>query len=272
MATVAQQLEQLNTIKNDIKTAITEKGQTVENDFSTYAAAISNITVGGDPLAGKINIETYNIVGDTGIGGFITVIEGDENMTYTREYLSGTITLEMIANILGLNYDSDTSISEQGIAYMGTKKTAGLVYNGSRLGLYMNGTESFSTTTAPYIYYYKNSEKETLCFGFSNGSEPTFTFAIAKVEDSLGNQGYVYKVSNEMVSDLDTSTTKPTFGPPITISTSEAAALVPVIYVNGDLILTSKNFYHIICGPQKNIEFIMNNKRYITIGTMVIEI
>ena len=46
MSTISEKLTQLNTIKGDIKTAINNKGGEVGNDFSTYAAAINNLSIG----------------------------------------------------------------------------------------------------------------------------------------------------------------------------------------------------------------------------------
>ena len=46
MSTISEKLTQLNTIKGDIKTAINNKGGEVGNDFSTYAAAINNLSTG----------------------------------------------------------------------------------------------------------------------------------------------------------------------------------------------------------------------------------
>lgn len=47
MATISENLLIIKGIKDDIKSAIIEKGQTVEDDFSTYAEAILNISGGG---------------------------------------------------------------------------------------------------------------------------------------------------------------------------------------------------------------------------------
>ena len=47
MLTISEYLEQLITIKSDIKAAIIEQGQSVGDDFSTYATAIGNIKGGG---------------------------------------------------------------------------------------------------------------------------------------------------------------------------------------------------------------------------------
>ena len=46
MSTISEKLTQLNTIKGDIKTAINNKGGEVGDDFSTYATAINNLSIG----------------------------------------------------------------------------------------------------------------------------------------------------------------------------------------------------------------------------------
>lgn len=50
MSNISDKLIQLSNIKNDIKTAINNKGQSVGDDFSTYANAINNITTGDGPV------------------------------------------------------------------------------------------------------------------------------------------------------------------------------------------------------------------------------
>ena len=47
MATIAENLSKLQTIKSDIKTSIQNKGVEVTDDFSTYSAAIDSIETGG---------------------------------------------------------------------------------------------------------------------------------------------------------------------------------------------------------------------------------
>lgn len=47
MATISENLVKLAEIKSDLKSAITEKGQTVNDDFSTYAEAVRKISGGG---------------------------------------------------------------------------------------------------------------------------------------------------------------------------------------------------------------------------------
>ena len=47
MATIAENIQTLKSIKSDIKNAITDKGGNVGNDFKTYAQAITNLPSGG---------------------------------------------------------------------------------------------------------------------------------------------------------------------------------------------------------------------------------
>lgn len=47
MATIAENIQTLRSIKSDIKQAITDKGGSVGNDFKTYAQAITNLPSGG---------------------------------------------------------------------------------------------------------------------------------------------------------------------------------------------------------------------------------
>lgn len=47
MATIAENIQTLRSIKSDLKNAITNKGGSVGNDFKTYAQAITNLPSGG---------------------------------------------------------------------------------------------------------------------------------------------------------------------------------------------------------------------------------
>ena len=47
MATIAENIQTLKSIKSGIKQAITDKGGSVGNDFKTYAQAITNLPSGG---------------------------------------------------------------------------------------------------------------------------------------------------------------------------------------------------------------------------------
>lgn len=59
--TIADKLTQLNTIKQDIKTAINNKGGSVANNFTTYANSITNLPSGvasGTIVYGKADVVT----------------------------------------------------------------------------------------------------------------------------------------------------------------------------------------------------------------------
>ena len=75
MATIAENIQTLRSIKSDIKNAITNKGGSVGNDFKTYAQAITNLPSGGgnEDLINLIerDITTLNIPdGTTKIGSY----------------------------------------------------------------------------------------------------------------------------------------------------------------------------------------------------------
>ena len=73
MATIAENIQTLRSIKSDIKNAITDKGGAVGNDFKTYAQAITNLPSGGgnEDLINLIerDVTSFNIPeGTTKIG------------------------------------------------------------------------------------------------------------------------------------------------------------------------------------------------------------
>lgn len=75
MATIAENIQTLRSIKSGIKQAITDKGGSVGNDFKTYAQAITNLPSGGgnEDLINLIerDITTLNIPdGTTKIGDY----------------------------------------------------------------------------------------------------------------------------------------------------------------------------------------------------------
>lgn len=75
MSTIAEQLQELAQIKEEIRQAIINKGVTVSSDaaFSTYATAISQISGGGEELAALIDRSIEEVVipnGVTSIGNY----------------------------------------------------------------------------------------------------------------------------------------------------------------------------------------------------------
>lgn len=81
---ISDKLTTLNGIKSDIKAAIIAKGGTVENDFATYATAISNLPSGGgsDDLKNLIerDITSINIPSGTTTIGY-SVFNGCSHLT-----------------------------------------------------------------------------------------------------------------------------------------------------------------------------------------------
>ena len=79
MATIAENIQTLKSIKSDIKNAITDKGGAVGNDFKTYAQAITNLPSGGgggteieDGLITRtLSVYSNDRVSVVGVGAFI---------------------------------------------------------------------------------------------------------------------------------------------------------------------------------------------------------
>ena len=108
--TIEDQLIQLNTIKQNIKTAINNKGGSVGNDFNTYANAITNLPSGvasGTIIYGKadiVTIEPFNA----------TVKSIGDNDFYSWTHATGLDIKEGFTNISGYafyNWSSARSIS-----------------------------------------------------------------------------------------------------------------------------------------------------------------
>lgn len=102
MATLNEQLTELQTARDNIKTAIEGKGQTVTKDIRTYAEAINNIVSGGSTeVTGIKQFETEeDMQADPTAkeGDLAVVYRGDiQNMTVTSHIqtfnLSATVTL-----------------------------------------------------------------------------------------------------------------------------------------------------------------------------------
>lgn len=89
--TIADKLTQLNTIKQDIKTAINNKGGSVANDFTVYAAAITNL-----PSGGSVNAEIYyggvNVVTIKPYNNTVKIIQprNFQGWTYPKGLIIGT--------------------------------------------------------------------------------------------------------------------------------------------------------------------------------------
>ena len=98
MATIAENIQTLRSIKSDIKNAITDKGGSVGNDFKTYAQAITNLPSGGgnEDLVNLIERDITSLTipeGTTKIGGYafgyctrLTDITIPDSVTSIGEY------------------------------------------------------------------------------------------------------------------------------------------------------------------------------------------
>lgn len=72
MSNISDKLIQLSNIKSDIKTAINNKGQSVGDDFSTYANAIDNITTGDGPVYENPDFYELRTQGGTNFKGLFS--------------------------------------------------------------------------------------------------------------------------------------------------------------------------------------------------------
>ena len=89
MATLNEQLTELQTARDNMKVALEGKGQTVTKDIRTYAEAISNISSGGSETTGikQFATEEEMQADPTAKEGDLAVVYGDSiaNMTSTTE-------------------------------------------------------------------------------------------------------------------------------------------------------------------------------------------
>lgn len=125
MPSIASQLETLASIKSDIKAAIIDKGQTVGDDFSTYATAIGNIECGG---GGETTVIKQDAV--TG-GAFIPYNPSDygedEDTTEIMDELFSKIDISALATDFNNNV---VSVSQAVAAAIGFSynSTDGIIY------------------------------------------------------------------------------------------------------------------------------------------------
>ena len=116
---IATKLAKLKTIKQDIKSALEEKGQTPSNVFSTYANNIRSIEVGGITPTGELSITengTYDVTNYASAN--VNVASSCEN---TLKNLLDTTrkTYNLFADYRGLNIDGLIQYSDtQGIYFL----------------------------------------------------------------------------------------------------------------------------------------------------------
>jgi hypothetical protein len=101
--TIADKLTQLNSIKQDIKTAIINKGQSVNNDMTQYAMAISSIS--GSAVIKSLNVtpstSAQTITAPLGTTGYNPVNVGAVTSSIDNNIQAGNIKKNV--SILGVN-------------------------------------------------------------------------------------------------------------------------------------------------------------------------
>ena len=103
MATIAENIQTLRSIKSNIKQAITDKGGSVGNDFKTYAQAITNLPSGG----GGGNEDLINL-----IEGDVTSFDIPDGTTKIGDGVFAYTSLNTVTIP-----DTVTSIGEYAFAY-----------------------------------------------------------------------------------------------------------------------------------------------------------
>ena len=118
MATLNEQLTELQTARDNMKVALEGKGQTVTKDIRTYAEAISNISSGGSETTGikQFATEEEMQADTTAKEGDLAVVYGFKNSNleiggiYDSLYLPKTIVLNTaITATTNIFFDSNTS-------------------------------------------------------------------------------------------------------------------------------------------------------------------
>lgn len=107
--TIADKLTQLNSIKQDIKTAIINKGQSVNNDMTQYATAISSIS--GSAVIESLNVtpstSAQTITAPLGTTGYNPIKVGAVTSSIDNNITAGNIKKNV--SILGVNGTYETS-------------------------------------------------------------------------------------------------------------------------------------------------------------------
>lgn len=99
---VSQSLVELQSIKSDLKAALTEKGQTVGDVFSEYPAAVRAIEAGGETAKVTINLNAPTSNTDPTVGIFYLspdLTEGYANIDsaqFTLDVLKGSFLLPVL--------------------------------------------------------------------------------------------------------------------------------------------------------------------------------
>lgn len=163
MATLNEQLTELQTARDNMKTALTGKGQAVTNDIRTYAEAIAGISGGSsEPVEGvKIFNSIEEMNNSTGNN------EGDLALVYRTELLPGKNHTTFETIILDDTITFDTAITGSSTAYLtggGVSYQAGL----SPVQFNIRDNSNYSTivrySSTDGIVYTKNLGDNTYTF------------------------------------------------------------------------------------------------------------
>lgn len=90
MSTISEKLQRLNTYKQDIKQAIIDKGQTVEDNMSVYAEAINKISGGLDGIQVDMSVNLH----DTSGIKYNYYLSAGKEVAYNGWSISGWVYLE----------------------------------------------------------------------------------------------------------------------------------------------------------------------------------
>ena len=204
MSSIAIQLETLAGIKSDIKAAIIDKGQTVGDDFSTYATAIGNIEGGGggggtvikqgavsagavsgywDPGNYESDLETQTL-----IDSLFSKIDISDLHTDFNANLSSVS--QAVATAIGFSYNSTNNIIYYDFENTNDNKNGfKFVENSGTISLCIFvdnvATSSFITFEDSYKYLVYNTDSNgSVCLLFGDkdgvpqfGSMPYFLYA-----------------------------------------------------------------------------------------------
>ena len=196
---IATKLAKLKTIKQDIKSALEEKGQTPSNVFSTYANNIRAIETGGSSgqfkyihtlelIQTKLPSSQTQFMGSASVGDNIYLFGGQNNTTSTMRISSilkfNTITEELTTLSTTLPDDAmDISCCS-----IGTK-------------IYLFGGSLYGSSVMKYKIYIFDTETETL--SLSNAVMPTQLEAYF-VALPIDTKVYVHSASNKALYVYDT--------------------------------------------------------------------
>lgn len=184
---IATKLDRLNTIKQDIKSALEEKGQTPSNNFTTYADEIRNIQVGGDETL--TSLDNW-LVGNTGYleitGNATSIKEGCFNSTGLNK-LVRTVNLPKCLIINANAFYGSTNLTD--INFSSCEKVRSYSFNNCSKLINVNlpsckivEYRSFDNVSSIEKYVFDNLEGIDGNYAFANNSQlKVFVIKTSKV-------------------------------------------------------------------------------------------